>query len=65
VTATATLTATPTATPTTHNGGGGGGGCSCRIDGDETASPPWHLLAVMLPPAVLMVRRRAQRAQTR
>jgi len=62
---TPTNTAAATPTATVKKGGGGGDGCSCRIDGDEAVPPPWHLLAVMLPPAVLLVRRRAQRARPR
>ena len=55
--------ATPTATPTTtvHHGGGGGG-CNCEIDPNAGAWETSHLLAMLLPALVLILRWRAGRA---
>lgn len=55
--------ATPTATPTTTvHVGGGGGGCNCEIDPNAGAWETSHLLAMLLPALVLILRWRAGRA---
>ena len=54
--------ATPTATPTNTVHFGGGDGCNCEIDPNAGAWQTSHLLAMLLPALVLMLRWRARRA---